>query len=479
MSQSPKANSASTAIVKAMGLFSGVKMVAIICSLIRNKLIAWLIGPAGLGLVIIYNSIVDLVSVASRLSVDQSALRNIAGSSRDEYPRIVGILIRWSVVLGIAGSIVMLAASPLLSLWSFGTTDRWPVFCMLAIVPFCLTMSSSLISVNQGLRRFGDAAKGSMAGAVLGLIVAVPLIIFLRVDSIEWIIIGYGLSGIVGAVIFRARLPKISLKVREVYHGGAEFIRLGVKMTIAAVAVYVANYIFVVFMNHYASTSVLGMYQAGYTIVNTYVNLILTGIWMEYYPRLAAQTHSPRRMSLSASHEMAVTMWILMPFLCAFVTFGDLAIRIIYSSAFLDVLPYITFGSIGIVLRASSWSMSYIILASGDGNTYIITEILSAAVGLGLSIAGFVLGGFIGLGLSYIAWYAFYTALIAVVCHRRYGIHIDPGVVRLTLCAISVVTAAVFAACFVSPIISGIICVISLYFSWRHRFGARNISTAK
>jgi len=479
MSQSLKARSTSATIVKAMGLFSGVKMVTIICSLARNKLIAWLIGPAGLGLVIIYNSIVDLVSVASRLSVDQSALRDIAGSPRDEYPRIVGILIRWSIVLGIIGSIFMCAASPLLSLWSFGSTDRWPVYCMLAVVPFCLTLSSSLISVNQGLRRFGNAAKGSMAGAVLGFIVSVPLIVFLRIDSIEWIIIGYGLSGLVGALIFRARLPKVSLRVREVYHGGADFIRLGFKMTIAAVAVYVANYVFVIFMNHYTSTSVLGMYQAGYTLINTYVNIILTGIWMEYYPRLAAHTHSPRRMSLSASHEMAVTMWILMPFLCAFVTFGDLAIRIIYSSAFLDVLPFITLGTISIVLRASSWSMSYIILASGDGNTYIVTEVLSAAVGLGLNITGFVLGGFTGLGLSYIAWYAFYTTLIVIVCRHRYNVHIDRGVVRLTLCAIVVVSTAVLAAYFISPFISGGIGLVSLYFAWRYRFGARSTITAK
>ncbi len=473
MSQSAKLHSTSVTIVKAMGMFSGVKMVMILCSIIRNKLIAWLIGPAGMGLVVLYNSIVELVATASRLSIDQSALRDIASSSREHSPRVVKTVYRWSVVLGLAGSAAMCAMSPLLSYWSFGTTERWPIFCLLSIAPFCLTIASILNIINQGLRRLSQAAKSTFVGAILGLIISVPLIIWLRIESIEWIILTYGVSGVVGALIFRARLPRVKMTTREIYHGGANFIRLGFKMTLAALVSYIANYIFILFLKNYSSTAILGMYQSGYTLINTYVSVVLTGIWAEYFPRLAAQAHSPRRMAVSASHEITVAMWVLMPFLCCFVALGGFAIQLIYSSAFLDVLPFVTIGSVGVILRAASWSVSYIILARGDGNIYILTETLSSFVGLGLNIGGYVIAGFPGLGFSYILWYGFYTVLVALICRRRYGVRLNNKSIRLAFIALTVVAAAVAAAIYLSVFVSAVIGLGALYFSWRYRFGAR------
>ena len=71
-------NSTNRMIVKAMSVFGGVKALSIRCSLVRNKLIAVWVGPAGVGLVILFNSVVDIVTTASRLNIDQSAMRDIA-----------------------------------------------------------------------------------------------------------------------------------------------------------------------------------------------------------------------------------------------------------------------------------------------------------------------------------------------------------------------------------------------------------------
>lgn len=38
-------------IFQAIGVFSGVKVLSIACSLVRNKLIAIFVGPAGMGLI--------------------------------------------------------------------------------------------------------------------------------------------------------------------------------------------------------------------------------------------------------------------------------------------------------------------------------------------------------------------------------------------------------------------------------------------
>ena len=71
-------NKATGTVFKAIGTFGSIKMLSIVCSLVRNKLIAVWVGPVGLGLVILYNSISDTLSVATRLNIDQSAVRTIA-----------------------------------------------------------------------------------------------------------------------------------------------------------------------------------------------------------------------------------------------------------------------------------------------------------------------------------------------------------------------------------------------------------------
>ena len=44
-----RSHAVTKSILKAVGVFGGVRMLLIVCSLIRNKLIAVLVGPAGVG----------------------------------------------------------------------------------------------------------------------------------------------------------------------------------------------------------------------------------------------------------------------------------------------------------------------------------------------------------------------------------------------------------------------------------------------
>lgn len=438
-----KRKGASATIVRAMGLFTGVRTVSILCSLVRNKLIAIFIGPAGLGLVILLNSLVDLIGSATRLSIDQSAQRDLSQSSASHRPLTVAVVRRWALWLGMAGGAVTCLASPLLSKLSFdGDASRWPIFCLMGAVVLMLTSANVSIAISQGLRQLGRVAKANIAGALIGLAIAVPLIIWLRIDSIPWIITGYGLSAALGAWIFRSRVDHVHVSVRETLSRGRQFVRLGMLITTSTLITQAAAYAFILFLNHYADTSVLGMYQAGYTLVNTYVGVILTGIWMEYYPRMSALAHSPQRMSIAATHEVRIAMLVLAPVLMVFVLLARVVVHIIYSEAFDAALPFIIIAAGGVLFRAVSWCLAFAILARGDGRTYVVTETISAIVGLTLNIVGFTTFGFAGLGLSYVLWYVAYTIIVAVAC-RRYGIALHRRVWLLVAAATAIVATAI------------------------------------
>ena len=404
-----------------MGQLGSVQVLGQLCSVVRNKLIAIWIGPVGVGLVILFNSVSDLVGVFTRLNIDQSSQRDIAAGDSGTTAKLSYVTHRWSVWLGLLAWLLMCVASPLLSRWSFGETSRWPDFCLLGAVPFLTSVAFGYQAVMKGCRRFGLLARISALISIGGIIVSVPLIWFLRERAIIWIILAYTLCLFIGSWLWRVRLPRVRMKFREVWRTGMSFVRLGFFITLGLGAGYLVNYLFVLYMNNYADTTRLGLYQAGYIILNSYVGAIFSGVWTEYFPRLSRAIRSRRATEVTVSHRISMTAWTLLPVMTLFMALDEPIVRLIYSSSFLDIIPYITLGMSAMGLRAASWCIQHTVLARGDGRLYVITEVVSCALCLVLNIVGYSHWGFIGLGVSYIIWYIVFLALVWAVYRRCYG----------------------------------------------------------
>lgn len=416
-------------------MFGSVKALSVLFSLIRNKLIAIWIGPAGVGLIILYNSISDLVSTTTRLNIDQSSVRNIAVAAHHDVAVTVSVVRWWAFVLGLAGLVLMCVLSPLLSSWSFGNTDLWWTFCIMGLVPFSYSMSTAYNSIMQGLHEFSRLARCGIVTAVGGIVISIPLLWFLRQDAIVWVIVSYSLFSLTAALYYRVRIPRVHLPLRQIWQQGAEFIRLGVLITIGFGMGQLFNYLFVLFMNTQYGTTELGLFQAGYTIINTYVAILFSGMWMEYFPHLTAVIHSPARVATVVSHRMVTTAWVLMPVMALFIALDDILVQIVYARSFMTMLPYITIGMAGMALRMSSWCIAHTIIAKGNGKLYVVTETISGIICLVLNILGYSFFGFYGLGAAYILWYGLYLMLVYIVYRRAFKFHLKNKVMHLTLSA--------------------------------------------
>ena len=65
-------------VLKYTGIFGGVQGLNIVIGLVRNKLIALLLGPSGMGLASLFNSSINFVSQATNLGISFSAVKNIS-----------------------------------------------------------------------------------------------------------------------------------------------------------------------------------------------------------------------------------------------------------------------------------------------------------------------------------------------------------------------------------------------------------------
>ena len=106
-------------VLKYTGLFGGVQGINILVGIVRNKLVATILGPAGMGLISLFNSTINLLSNATNLGISMSAVKNISEAwdrgDKTALNRIVSMVRAWSLLTALAGFLLCIVLSHLLS----------------------------------------------------------------------------------------------------------------------------------------------------------------------------------------------------------------------------------------------------------------------------------------------------------------------------------------------------------------------------
>ena len=416
--------------MKAMGIFGGVQVMGILCSIIRTKLVAMWIGPVGIGLFGLFNNALEMISTGTNLGIRSSSVRDISQAMEQRDPslvaRMVTVVRKWSLWLGLAGALLTLSLAPVLSQVTFGDSNHIWGFVALSIAVLLQALTNGEYAVLQGTARLKRLASVTLWGTIVGLAVSVPLFYLLRGRSILPSIIAYAVAMALFAWLFRNReYPVAAVTPRETFDIGKGFVKLGIYMTLGNFASILASYAFNAWLNINAGTDQVGFYQAGYTLINKYTGLILTALGMEYYPRLAKVAESRLRLRVFVSQEINVAIAVMAPVVAMFILLRELVVWILYTPEFNVVLTFISWGMVGTVLRTLSWCLAFTILAKGDGKTYLWTEVASAVINLVLNILFYQWWGLTGLGIAFLVSYLLYTLIVGVVYFKVYRLTIS------------------------------------------------------
>ena len=76
--ETPSEGQTYTQILKSTALIGGSSLITVGFSIIRNKAMALILGPEGVGLMAIYSSIADIAQAVAGLGVQSSGVRQIA-----------------------------------------------------------------------------------------------------------------------------------------------------------------------------------------------------------------------------------------------------------------------------------------------------------------------------------------------------------------------------------------------------------------
>ncbi|PQB04847.1 O-antigen translocase [Aureitalea marina] len=418
-------------ILKATSLFGGVQVFNILIAIVRSKVIAWLIGPAGMGIASLLNSTLNLVNGATNLGLDRSAVKEIAfaenSDNEQKSERLIAILNRLVWITSLVGALLMTVFSGPLSQWAFGDTSYDWAFMWLSLALIFKQLTASRLAVLQGLRKLGNLAKANLIGNGVALVLTLPLYYYYGIVGIVPAIILTALISLIVVMIYSQGISRSKDKIgrKDLITEGKSMVNLGVMMSLSSMITLVVGYLIQIYISGTGGLDEVGLYNAGFVILNTYVGLIFSAMATDYFPRLSGVAEDPAKVSSSVLQQAVVANLLITPIVVLFIGVAPWMVRILYTAEFLPVVPLLVWGILGMVFKASSWSVGYIILAKGDSRLFIRTSIFFNSLMLTLNILGYRYGGLEGLGISFLIYYIIHFLGVTWITRWRYNFKLE------------------------------------------------------
>ena len=94
-------------ILKYISLFGGVQVLNVLIGIVRNKCVAMLLGPQGVGLISLFNSSTRLIGDATNFGIPMSAVRNLAEDydqgDEEKLTADIAVVRSWSLLTALLG----------------------------------------------------------------------------------------------------------------------------------------------------------------------------------------------------------------------------------------------------------------------------------------------------------------------------------------------------------------------------------------
>lgn len=434
-------------IMKATSIFGGVQVFTILISIIRSKFVAILLGTAGMGIMGLLSSTIGIISSITNFGLGTSAVKDIAAAVGTNNEKRIALIInvtrRLVWITGILGFLVTAVLSSWLSQLTFGNKVYTFAFLWISITLLFNQLSSGQLVVLQGLRKLNYLAKANLSGSFIGLLITVPFYYYWGVNGIVPGIIGTSFISMLMSWYFSGKIKteRIFLSRSQTFEEGKNMLRMGFIISLNGILVLSVAYIVRIFIRRTGSLEEVGLYNAGFAIINTYVSLIFTAMATDYYPRLSAVAIDNNQCNQTINQQAEIAILILAPILTIFLIFINWIIIILYSNQFTRVNEMIQWAALGMFFKAASWSVAFIFLAKGTTRLFFWNELITNIYILGLNLLGFHYWGVTGLGFSFAVAYLIYMIQVSVISKVKFGFEFNPSFITIFIIQFGLATA--------------------------------------
>lgn len=438
-------------IFKSTALIGGTQVVNMGVSILRTKVLALLLGPAGMGLAGLYTAATGLISSVSGLGLNASGVRQIAEAAGtnddDRIARTVITLRRVAMISGVLGMVLVLALAPLLSRSTFGDNKHVWGIALMSLTLLFSGISTGQNALLQGLRRLRELAASQILGNIFGAAVSMALVWWLREQGIVPFLVAISAFGILLSWWYarKVKLTAVVVTWRETWSDSRGLLALGLSFTGSALLGSGTAYLTRILVQRELGMEGVGIYAATWTLSSYYVGFVLSAMATDFLPRLTASAQDNAAMNRLVNEQTEMGVLIAAPGVVATIALAPWVMQVFYSGAFVQGAEVARWQILGVFLRVVSWPLGFVLVAKGKGLLFLLTELASAFVNVALIFLCMKLWKLDGVGISFALAYVIYTAMMAAVIWRLTGFRWSATALKI-FTPVALVLAVTFAA---------------------------------
>lgn len=399
-------------VLKYTGIFGGVQGLNILIGLVRNKLVAVILGPAGMGLASLFNTTVNFISQATNLGLPVSAVKHLSEVADSGDSGLINHQIRiiraWALLTAVIGMLVCIVAGPILSSSAFSWGDHTLHFVLLAPAVGLLAITGGETAILKATRRLRQLAVIQVSAVLASLLISVPIYSLFGQPGIVPVIVLMALTTMLLTIFYSFRYYPLQMRCsRGLLGEGMQMVRLGLAFVFGGIITSGSEILTRSFLNVYGTLDEVGLYNAGYMLIITLAGIAASAMEADYFPRLSAVNADRQAVNTIVNQQIEVSLLLLSPMLVLFIVGLPILLPLLYSSRFMPVVAMTQVAAFSIYLKVITTPMEYITLAKGHSVAFVVLDgvfVISQVALIMLCYHSWGLfGAGVALSLSYVA----------------------------------------------------------------------------
>ncbi|MCF8410861.1 MAG: oligosaccharide flippase family protein [Crocinitomicaceae bacterium] len=418
-------------IAKSTWIFGSSQVIVLVLNIVRTKFIAVFLGTEGYGLISLFTNSINLIGTVTGFGLGTSAIKEIAQSNKDgdakKIAKTVSLTHKIVWLTGIFGTILTITFSPILSFAVFGNYSFTISFIWLGISVLFNQLTIGNTILLRGLRLNRKLANANMTGALFGLLLSIPLYYFFGTKAIVPTILLSSIISYLRSLYFTKEIKyeKVNFTFKNSIIESKSTLILGLVLSLTSILTILQALIIRIFIEKKGGVAEVGLYHAGFVLINTYLGVVFTIMSNDYYPSLAEKFKDKKASFELVNKQLIFGLTLLTPLICGYFVLNEYIIIALFSKKFILITMMIAWSLLGTFFKLISWTQSYMILSDGNNKRFMLNEVISIVFTLSISILSYEYWGLNGLGISYLIGYVYYTLQTHYLCRRWYGFHFN------------------------------------------------------
>lgn len=420
-------------IAKSTWIFGSSQVIVLVLNIVRTKFIAVFLGTEGYGLISLFTNSINLIGTVTGFGLGTSAIKEIAQSNNDgdakKIAKTASLTHKIVWLTGIFGTILTITFSPILSFAVFGNYSFTISFIWLGISVLFNQLTIGNTILLRGLRLNRKLANANMTGALFGLLLSIPLYYFFGTKAIVPTILLSSIITYLRSLYFTKDIhfERVNFSFKESLKEAKPTLILGLMLSLTSIFTILKALVIRIYVEKKGGVGEVGLYHAGFVLINTYLGLIFTIMSNDYYPSLVEKFKDKKVAFELVNKQLIFGLTLLTPLICGYFILNEYIIVALFSEKFILTTMMIAWSLIGTFFKLISWTQSYIILSDGNNKRFMLNEVISICFSLSISILGYHFWGLNGLGIAYLIGYVYYSLQTYYLCKRWYGFDFNSG----------------------------------------------------